>query len=165
VKGPKGVWIPKPEESALFQSVPLGARVHIEYYANEHFRVKSLEVTEKPTEGMISAEIRGYATERSAPLGEKGAVEGGLVDAPAAEIALLDHAGAAAASRHLEDGAHEYRLDPVPPGTYSLRVSAQGFRTLELPDLEVKAGARLRVRLEFHPLVPDNVEGGEPPKQ
>jgi len=42
-----------------------------------------------------------------------------------------------------------YELEWLTPGIYNLRIAAEGFRPLEIRELEVRAGNDLRIDLEF----------------
>lgn len=103
-------------------------------------------------EGTIEA---GRSTYRARP--EKywkgrGRLVGIAKKAPVFEVTVLRE-GKEIASQKAEEGkdgtrAYEIWLEP---GTYDLRVEAQGYRTLELKGLVVKANHDLRTDLEFTP--------------
>ena len=82
---------------------------------------------------------------------DKGRIVGLLRHAPVCEIDVLDSSGSIVKSTRPKKGAHSYELQWLKPGKYDVRVSAKGYRSLELKGLEVKARNDLFMNLEFLP--------------
>ena len=92
-----------------------------------------------------------YAPKGDAPAwAEKGRIVGLLRQCPGCTIEALDAAGekvvisATAAAK-----AKAYELQWLAPGTYTLRVKAEGYAPLVVKGLEVKAKNDLRLSIEF----------------
>ena len=84
---------------------------------------------------------------------DKGRIVGLSRNAPRFELTIVSAFGRAvkdAESEKLEGGKRAYEAW-LPPGTYTMRVHARGYKTLELKNLKVKAGTDLRIDLEFTP--------------
>ncbi len=114
--------------------------VNLEFTAGGH---------EAPAAGIIEASKPTYKPRTGEHWRERGRIVGHLRDAPACEIDVLDSSGRIVKSVRVSKGAKAYELQWLEPGVYTLRVSARGYRTLELKKLEVRARHDLFVNLEF----------------
>ena len=99
--------------------------------------------------GKIEASEPKYVARTGEAWRERGRIVGHLRDAPACEIAAVDASGRVVKSTRPAKGARTYELQWLRPGVYTLRVSARGYKTLELKKLEVRARHDLFVHLEF----------------
>ncbi len=81
---------------------------------------------------------------------EKGRVVGLVRQCPGCKIEALDAEGKdVVKSCSVDAKARGYELQWLAPGTYQLRVSADGYETLIVPDLVVKADNDLGLNIEF----------------
>jgi len=80
---------------------------------------------------------------------DQARIVGPLRNAPLCEIDVLDSLGEIVASTGVKKGEASYELQWLKPGVYTLRVSAKGYETLEVKELEVKTRHDLVVGLEF----------------
>jgi hypothetical protein len=72
-------------------------------------------------------------------------------EAPKFQVAALSSRNRVIRRGHVEtlkDGGSVYEVW-LKPGSYSLRITAQGYAPLVLKELEVKTGHDLRIDLEF----------------
>jgi hypothetical protein len=74
---------------------------------------------------------------------------GALRDCPGCKVEALDAEGKAVKTHAVPAGGRAYELQWLAPGTYSLRVSADGYETLTIEGLVVQAKSDLRVGIEF----------------
>lgn len=100
-------------------------------------------------QGRIEAGKPVYRAKKHKAWKHKGRIVGRVRNAPAFEITALDSDGKVVASAKVEGKAKAYELQWLKPGVYTLRVSAKGYKTLEIKGLEVRAGHDLLVDLEF----------------
>jgi len=107
------------------------------------------EKTVPPAAGRIAAGAPRYAPRDNAAWRERGRIVGQVRSAPAFKAEALDAAGAVAAAVTGRAGAKGYEIQWLAPGVYSLRVSAEGYGTLVVAGLEVKAMNDLVLPLEF----------------
>ena len=81
---------------------------------------------------------------------EKGRIVGLVRQCPGCKVDALDAEGKEVVkSVSLEAKARGYELQWLSPGTYQLRVSADGYETLVVPGLVVKADNDLHLNVEF----------------
>ena len=99
--------------------------------------------------GVIEAGKPAYKPRTHEAWKTKGRIVGRVRNAPVCEIDALDSRGKTAKSTRLKQGSLAYELEWLAPGTYTLRVSAKGYKTLTLKGLRVKAKNDLFVNLEF----------------
>jgi len=109
-------------------------------------------VADKPADakkGKIAAGKPKYEERNGKAWEEQGRIVGRVRQAPAFKAEALDADGKAVLSTDVAAGAKSYELQWLKPGVYTLRVSAEGYETLEVKGLEVKARSDLLVGLEF----------------
>jgi len=99
--------------------------------------------------GVIEAGRPTYRPKNHEAWAAKGRIVGFARDAPAFTAKALDGKGRVVASFTAKEGAKAYELEWLSPGTYALRVSAEGYETLTVEGLQVKAKNDLFVSLEF----------------
>jgi len=105
---------------------------------------------EKPAaEGTIEAGKPVYKPKNHKAWARKGRIVGLVSNAPVCEIDVLGAGGKVVKSTRLKNGAKVYEIEWLAPGTYGLRVSAKGYKTLTLEGLRVKAKNDLFLNLEF----------------
>jgi len=101
-------------------------------------------------QGTIHAGKPVYREKKHAAWAEKGRVVGPIrVGAPACKIELIDKDGKVAATSDRPAGAKGYETVFLVPGVYTLRVSAAGYVTCEVKELEVRARHDVSVAVEF----------------
>ena len=79
---------------------------------------------------------------------DKGRIVGVGKDAPRFVVELQTADGGVVKLGEKGKGG-AYELEWLTPGIYNLRITAEGFRPLEIRELEVKTGHDLRIDLEF----------------
>ena len=80
---------------------------------------------------------------------ERGRVVGKVRDCPGCKVEALDAAGKVVGSFAVPAGGRSYELQWLAPGTYTLRVTADGYGPLTVAGLAVEAKSDLRVDIEF----------------
>jgi hypothetical protein len=105
----------------------------------------------KAPKGKIEAGKAQYVAKNAEAWKTKGRLVGVAKQAPEFKVTVL--AGEkrevkAVEAEKLKDGGRAYEVW-LEPGTYTLVVSAAGYESLEIKNLEVKAGNDLRTDLEF----------------
>jgi hypothetical protein len=81
---------------------------------------------------------------------EKGRIVGLVRQCPGCKVEALDAEGKnVVLSSTVEAKGRVYELQWLNPGTYQLRVTADGYETLVVPGLAVKADNDLRMNIEF----------------
>ena len=101
--------------------------------------------------GKIEAGKPVYRAKDAPAWKEKGRIVGQVKNAPAFTAKALNEKGEAVATFNGKAGARAYELEWLAPGTYTLEVSAEGYATLTVKALEVKAGNDLFISVEFTP--------------
>jgi hypothetical protein len=99
--------------------------------------------------GKIEAGKPVYRPKDAPAWKEQGRIVGPVRNAPAFTVKALNDKGDVVKTVNGAKGAKGYELDWLAPGVYTLEVSADGYATLTLRGLEVKAGNDLSVVLEF----------------
>ena len=74
---------------------------------------------------------------------------GKVRDCPGCKVEALDAAGKVVGSFAVPAGGRSYELQWLAPGTYTLRVTADGYEPLTIAGLAIKAKSDLRVDIEF----------------
>jgi len=101
--------------------------------------------------GKIEAGKPRYVRKNHEAWKYRGRIVGIAKEAPEFKLTLLKSKRVVkkGKSEAEEEGKRAYELEWLRPGTYTLRISADGYKTLELKKLKVKAGYDLRIDLEF----------------
>lgn len=101
------------------------------------------------TGGTIAAGQATYRARDNEHWAEKGRIIGGAGNAPAFKVEAVDADGKVAGSREFQAGAKGFELPFLAPGAYMLRVTAAGYKTLDVRGLEVRAKNDLALPIEF----------------
>jgi hypothetical protein len=102
--------------------------------------------------GKIEAGKPAYAAKPKDAWKDRGRIVGVSPNAPAFTVTILDSAGKevlTAQAGELKNGKRAYEVEWLQPGTYTMRVTAEGYDALSLEKLEIKANNDLRIDLEF----------------
>ena len=127
----------------------VGDRLTFEWLQEEHLRIVKVLEYKPSAEGTISAGKPEYRRREGERWAKRGRIVARLYRAPVAEFDLSNAEGKVVKSARTRAGARACEIGPLDPGKYSLRVSARGYRTLELDNLEVKAQHDLIIPIEF----------------
>ena len=98
--------------------------------------------------GMIEAAKPRYVRKTHDTWKDRGRIVGVAKDAPRFIAEARTTNGCVVKLRESAKG-RAYELEWLAPGIYNLRIAAEGFRPLEIGELEVRAGNDLRIDLEF----------------
>ena len=98
--------------------------------------------------GKIEASEPRYVPKTHDAWKERGRIVGVAKDAPRFVVEVRTADGCVVKLKEKEKGG-AYELEWLTPGVYTLRIVAEGFRPLEIKELEVRAGNDLRIDLEF----------------
>ncbi len=178
-KGDSGKWRPVPNHMTFIKSLKVGEKIKIEVINDEGERLHILELSEKQRKrvqkakeadkdkkspdkkekpkqpekalGKIEHGKPAYKAKDHKAWKNKGRIVGRVRNAPTFEVEALNSKGRTVKSARVEAGSEAYELEWLKPGTYTLRVSAKGYKTLEVEGLKVKAKHDLFVDLEFTP--------------
>jgi hypothetical protein len=158
----QGRAVPDAARLKAFGTLRKGDRVEIQYSLAQGFAVGSLNVMAGAAEGVIDAGKPTYKPREGDAWREHGRIVGPLRDAPDAEIDILKGDDEVASVR-IRSGATVYESGMLAPGVYTLRVSANGYKTLEVEGLEVRARHDLFLAIEFSkPAGKGVIDAGKP---
>ena len=79
----------------------------------------------------------------------KGRLVGAAKNAPHFKAQACTPCGKKVIKTAMSEKGGSYEVEKLKPGKYLLRISAKGYETLEIKDLEVKANHDVRIDLEF----------------
>jgi ferric-dicitrate binding protein FerR (iron transport regulator) len=99
--------------------------------------------------GKIEAGKPSYRAKDNEAWAGKGRIVGPVRNAPAFTTKALNEKGEVVKSFKGDKGARAYELEWLAPGVYTLEVTSEGYATLTVKGLEVKAGNDLFVVVEF----------------
>lgn len=147
----EGQWVPDSKETTAFKKLHRGDTLAIEYYSDEHYRVRRIRLLERAEaggEGVIAASKPTVKERPEENWKGRARIVGRLRNAPAAEITVLKGEDEVKSVR-VKAGAKGYEIEWLEPGTYALRVEAKGCKALALPELELRANTDTLINIEF----------------
>lgn len=107
----------------------------------------------KAEEGKIEAGKPRYVAKKGNAWARRGRIVGLAKSAPAFKAQAVNASGkvlSTSAAEKSKGGKRVYEIW-LKPGVYTLRITAEDYKTLEIKELEVRARNDLRVDLEFTP--------------
>lgn len=114
--------------------------------------VSTVAEEKTPQNGKIGAGKPHYVSKNAEAWKTKGRIVGTAKQAPEFKVTVFT-----SEKRHVKeiesgkekDGVRAYEVEWLQPGSYIMVVSAVGYQSLELKNLEVKSGNDLRIDIEF----------------